>query len=114
MWFIFPQLRGLGMSTMSNYYGISGMEEAKAFLSHPVLGNGLKQLCTVLMETKSNQAELIFGFPDCKKLKSSMTLFSLAEGGENIFKKVIYKFYGGEYDEQTLLLIKSTDHQLPD
>ncbi|HIZ79312.1 MAG TPA: DUF1810 domain-containing protein [Candidatus Lachnoclostridium stercorigallinarum] len=106
MWYIFPQLRGLGMSRTSWYYGISGLEEAKAFLSHPVLGNHLLEISGVLLELPSDDAGEVFGFPDDRKLRSSMTLFACADPDQPMFPAVLGKFFGGSPDERTLELLK--------
>lgn len=101
MWYIFPQLKGLGSSPTSVYYAIQNQQEAKAYFAHPVLGQRLKEICEALLELSSCNAGEIFGFPDNRKLKSSMTLFYLASGDE-IFKRVLDKFFNGEFDPLTV------------
>ena len=105
MWFMFPQLRGLGTSTMAHLYGISGLSEAKAYLAHPVLSGRLYELCGELLKHKDKTALEIFGDIDEMKLKSSMTLFALTSEDYTIFDEVLEHFFGGEMDEVTVKLI---------
>ncbi len=105
MWFMFPQLRGLGTSTMAHLYGISGLGEAKAYLAHPVLSARLYELCGELLKHKDKTALEIFGDIDEMKLKSSMTLFALTSEDYTIFDEVLEHFFGGEMDEVTVKLI---------
>ena len=106
MWYIFPQLRGLGSSSMAHIYGLSGLEEAKAYLEHPWLSGRLYELCVALLQHKDKSANEIFGKIDAMKLKSSMTLFSLASGEKyTMFDQVLECFYDGEMDEATVRLI---------
>ena len=105
MWYMFPQLRGLGTSFMSNMYGISGLAEAKAYLAHPVLSGRLYELCGELLKHKDKTALEIFGDIDEMKLKSSMTLFALTNEDYTIFDEVLEHFFGGEMDELTVKLI---------
>ena len=110
MWYIFPQLKGLGMSYMANYYGLSGIDEAKAFLSDPYLGVRLKEITSALLSLKTSDALEVMGYPDNLKLKSSMTLFALASDlittDENVFKQFLDKYFNGEYDTLTIKLLK--------
>ena len=105
MWYMFPQLRGLGTSTMAHLYGISGLGEAKAYLAHPVLSERLYELCGELLKHKDKTALEIFGDIDELKLKSSMTLFALTSEDYTIFDEVLEHFFGGEMDEVTVKLI---------
>ena len=105
MWYMFPQLRGLGTSFMANMYGISGLAEAKAYLAHPVLSGRLYELCGELLKHKDKTALEIFGDIDEMKLKSSMTLFALTSEDYTIFDEVLEHFFGGEMDEVTVKLI---------
>ena len=105
MWFMFPQLRGLGTSTMAHLYGISGLGEAKAYLAHPMLSGRLYELCGELLKHKDKTALEIFGDIDEMKLKSSMTLFALTSEDYTIFDEVLENFFGGEMDEVTVKLI---------
>lgn len=105
MWYIFPQLAGLGKSDTARYYAIADRDEANAYLSHPVLGRHLIEICMALMEINGKSALEIFGSPDDLKLKSSMTLFGSLENRDSIFRKVLDKYYHGETDCITLKLI---------
>ena len=105
MWYMFPQLRGLGTSTMTHMYGISGLEEAKAYLNHPWLSGRLHELCMALLHHKDKSAYEIFGDIDSMKLKSSMTLFSLVSEEYTIFDEVLDRFFDGQMDELTVKII---------
>ena len=105
IWYIFPQLRGLGRSYMSDYYGIKDLEEAKAFLQNPYLGKNLKEISEALLELDSDNATQVMGIPDNMKLKSSMTLFACADPETDVFEKVLEKFYNGQKDGQTLKML---------
>lgn len=102
MWYIFPQLRGLGQSSMAWEYGIEDLDEAKAYLAHPILGARLLEICSAALYTSSNNAMEVFGFPDNLKLKSSMTLFEVADPQQPIFGQILMKFFNGERDSATL------------
>jgi uncharacterized protein (DUF1810 family) len=106
MWYIFPQVQGLGSSEASKYYGIRGLQEAAGFLKHPVLGGRLAHLCEALLGLETSNANQVFGSPDDLKLKSSMTLFSQVPGAGPVFKKVLQKFYKGQSDEATLRILR--------
>ena len=105
IWYIFPQLKGLGYSTYSEYYGLSGLEEAEAYYNHEVLGGRLLELCNILLSLKETSITQIMGYPDDLKLKSSMTIFYLATQNQ-IFKDVIDKYFNGEFCIRTMELIK--------
>ncbi|MCR4883614.1 MAG: DUF1810 domain-containing protein [Clostridiales bacterium] len=105
MWYIFPQVRGLGHSSMADFYGISGEEEARAYLADPVLGGRLNEICEALMELEDRDAGAIFGFPDVLKLRSSMTLFAEVSGPDSVFQQVLDAYYHGEKDERTLQIL---------
>ncbi len=105
MWYIFPQILGLGFSETSKFYAIKDINEAKAFLQHPVLSNRLNNICNELLKLKSNDANKIFGSPDDLKLKSSMTLFSSVDNADPVFRQVLEKFFNGEKDTRTLQII---------
>lgn len=105
MWYIFPQIAGLGSSSTAAYYAIRDLEEAKAFLADAYLGGNLREICRALLKLEENNPSRIFGWPDDLKLRSSMTLFSCAGDGESLFDDVLDKFYGGEKDELTLNLL---------
>ena len=102
MWYIFPQLRSLGQSSMAWEYGITDLEEAKEYLAHPILGVRLLEICNAAFNTSSNNAVEVFGFPDNLKLKSSMTLFEAADPQQAIFGQILMKFFNGERDSATL------------
>jgi uncharacterized protein (DUF1810 family) len=106
MWFIFPQLLGLGFSETSRYYAISNLEEAAAYLAHPLLGPRLITICKELLQLAENNAGLVFGSPDNMKLKSSMTLFAAVPGADPVFEAVLNKFFKGEKDVKTLSFLK--------
>lgn len=108
MWFIFPQFAGLGLSDVFKFYAIRSTEEAKAYLKHPVLGKRLNEVSRVLLELETDNARLIFGSPDDLKLHSCMTLFAIAdeENPDNLFKKVIDKFFRSKYDKNMLHILK--------
>ena len=106
MWYIFPQLRGLGKSRMAYVYGINGLEEAKAYLAHPVLSARLIEISEALLEHKGKDIEDILGDIDAMKLRSSMTLFALISENSSIFHQLLDCFYDGKLDEHTLELVK--------
>ncbi|MDE3183531.1 MAG: DUF1810 domain-containing protein [Bacteroidota bacterium] len=105
MWYIFPQIHGLGFSEVSRFYAIINMEEAENYLNHPVLGKRLVQISNVLLGLTTDNANIIFGSPDDLKLKSSMTLFSLLPNADPVFQRVLDKFFSGEKDQKTLQII---------
>jgi len=105
MWYIFPQIVGLGYSYTSQYYSIQSLEEAKAFLADPYLGRNLISICEALIGLDSNDAAEIFGSPDNMKLQSCMTLFSLADHGNPVFDKVLEKYFDGQPDHRTLRIL---------
>ena len=105
MWYIFPQLRGLGRSQMAYVYGINGLEEAKAYLTHPVLSARLIEISEALLEHKDKDIEDILGDVDAMKLRSSMTLFALISEENSVFHQVLDFFFNCEKDGYTLKLI---------
>ena len=109
MWWIFPQLKGLGFSYTSTEYGIADLEEAKAYLQNPYLHNNLVTICNALLQLESNDAGLVMGYPDDLKLCSSMTLFDCAGPDEAVFGQVIDKFFGGKRDERTIQMLRKTE-----
>ncbi|MCW3080189.1 DUF1810 domain-containing protein [Segetibacter sp.] len=104
MWYIFPQIQGLGFSETSMFYALKNLAEAREFLTHPVLGNRLIEICNELLKLESNDAHSIFGSPDDLKLKSSMTLFASLETN-HVFEQVLDKFFDGTKDDKTLDII---------
>jgi uncharacterized protein (DUF1810 family) len=107
MWFVFPQLKGLGRSANAEFYGLSGRAEAELYLGHEILGNRVMELVRILLSSGESDPKMIFGFIDAKKMKSSLTLFSLVDtSGEQLFQKCLDKFFDGEKDKFTLELLK--------
>ena len=102
IWFVFPQLAGLGRSELSRYYGIGSLEEARAYLADPVLGPRLVAVADALLATSGRSAEAILGSVDAMKVRSSMTLFRAADPSEPVFDAVLSRFYEGEPDPATL------------
>ena len=105
MWYIFPQIDGLGFSPTARHYAIKGIDEARAYLAHPTLGPRLVTICEALLSLPDTDAEPIFGWPDVLKLRSSITLFAAARPEEPVFDRVLAKFYGGEPDRRTLEIL---------
>ena len=104
MWYIFPQIQGLGFSSTAQYYAIRDLDEAKAYLAHPVLGPRLKEISEALLELDGLSAHEIFGYPDDLKLRSCMTLFRMADLNCAVFEQVLEKYYDGEPDRRTVEL----------
>jgi uncharacterized protein (DUF1810 family) len=102
MWFVFPQIAGLGLSAMSQRYAISSLAEARAYLEHPVLGRRAAECAAALTELRGRSAQDIFGGVDAVKLRSSMTLFASAADGDSIYQTVLDRYFGGEADPDTL------------
>ncbi len=108
IWFIFPQLSGLGSSENSKYYSISNLEEARFYLEHPILGSRLVSISEILLKLPTSDAHKILGSPDDMKLKSCMTLFSMIPQSDPVFGKVLDKFFDGKKDEKTIQLLETT------
>jgi uncharacterized protein (DUF1810 family) len=106
MWFVFPQLRGLGRSGMAERYGIASLDEARAYLAHPVLGKRLRDCCGLALAVQGSSAHAIFGSPDDSKFRSSLTLFSRAAPEDSVFGDCLRKYYKGVEDPATLALLK--------
>ena len=106
IWYIFPQIDGLGVSSISKFYAIKSEEEAQAYLKHPVLGERLLECSEILWTLEGKTASQIFGFPDDLKLKSSMTLFDYCSEENSIFHQILAMYFGGRRDEQTLKILK--------
>lgn len=100
MWFIFPQIAGLGHSAMAQRYAIRSLDEAKAYLAHPVLGPRLRECCDAVLAVEGKTAHAIFGSPDDLKFRSSLTLFDLASPND-IFHAALNQYFGGKADELT-------------
>ncbi len=106
MWFIFPQIEGLGFSATSRQYAIKSLAEARAYLGHPVLGPRLRECAAAALAVEGRTASDIFGYPDDMKLKSSMTLFALVAEQDSVFARVLDKYFGGERDARTFELAR--------
>jgi len=102
IWFVFPQLRGLGSSWMANHYGISARAEAEAYLQHPILGRRLIECVSLVNRIEDRSIQEIFGKIDALKFRSSMTLFAEAGLDQGVFIEALAKYFGGQADRQTL------------
>ena len=102
MWYVFPQIQGLGLSSTAQYYSIKDLQEARDFLAHPVLGRNLLEISNALLRLDTNNPSAVMGWPDDLKLCSCMTLFEAADPDEPVFGAVLDKFYHGERDRLTL------------
>ena len=105
MWYIFPQMKGLGYSEKSQYYGIESAEEAKAYLAHPVLGKRLQEISIALLGLPTSDPQTVFGYTDSLKLRSSMTLFYQVSHFI-VSERVLKKFFGGELDQKTISILE--------
>ena len=105
MWFIFPQIAGLGFSATAQRYAIRDMGEATAYLTHDVLGQRLIEIAKALMALPENNPTAIMGYPDDMKLRSSMTLFAQVDGADAVFQQVLDKFFDGKPDPNTLRIL---------
>lgn len=109
MWYIFPQLKMLGRSSTALYYGIDNLEEAKAYLEHPILGTRLREISSVLLALETNDPLAVMGYPDNLKLCSCMTLFSMATEDNQVFIDVLTKFFDGVADPYTINLLNNKE-----
>lgn len=107
MWYIFPQVLGLGYTSTSIQYAIKDLDEATAYLNHEVLGKRLIEISNALLALETNDAQKVFGSPDNMKLRSSITLFSLVPGADKVFESVLDKFFDGRKDDRTLQLLEA-------
>ena len=105
MWYIFPQIEGLGHSPTTRHYSIKSLEEARQYLAHPVLGARLVECAEAVLAVQGQSASDIFGHPDDWKLQSSMTLFKLVSGPRSVFERVLDKYYQGKQDSRTLQIV---------
>ena len=105
MWYIFPQIAGLGQSSTARYYSIRDLEEAREYYAHPVLGQRLREISGVLLKLRGSDPVAVFGGIDSMKLKSSMTLFAVAAPDDPLFQQVLDKYYAGEQDALTLRIL---------
>lgn len=110
MWYIFPQLKGLGHSCNSNFYGISGAEEAKEYLEQPILGQRLTEVSNAILNLATDSAVDVFGGIDSRKLKSSMTLFDFVSPND-IFARVLDKYFNGQRDNRTIKILETIDEK---
>ena len=110
MWFVFPQIVGLGRSPMAVSYAISSREEAIAYLNHPVLGPRLRVCSRLVADIHKRSIEYIFDYPDCIKFRSSMTLFAEVAPDNAIFKECLRRYFGGKSDASTLAQLRLSEH----
>jgi len=108
MWYVFPQMRGLGRSAMSDRYGISGLAEARAYLAHSLLGQRLMECANAVLSHRHQSATAIFGSPDDLKLRSSATLFARASAPGSLFEQILAVLFDGEEDPATIALIQAS------
>jgi uncharacterized protein (DUF1810 family) len=113
MWFIFPQLRGLGRSESSRYYGLASLKEAASYLAHPILGARLREITEVVIGLKTCNVEDVFPHPDDRKFHSSMTVFAIAADDTPVFESALVKYFKSELDPATRDLLKSKGDARP-
>ena len=111
IWYIFPQIKGLGHSYNSEFFGIVGSDEAKAYLDHPILGTRLREISKALLDCGKNAAEDIFGFPDVLKVKSCMTLFDMVSPND-VFNDVLFKYYESQRCNKTIWRLEFREEKL--
>jgi uncharacterized protein (DUF1810 family) len=102
MWYVFPQIRGLGFSYYANFFGISSLEEATAYVNHTILGPRLRECTRLVNAVEKRSIDQIFGWPDNLKFRSSMTLFAHATADNQVFNEALQKYFSGEYDSLTI------------
>jgi uncharacterized protein (DUF1810 family) len=107
MWFVFPQIAGLGNSEMARKYAIPNLADAKAYLSHDLLGSRLRECTEAVLAVEGRTAYEILGSPDDMKLKSCMTLFELADGPDSVFSDILMKYFEGQRDERSLTILNA-------
>jgi uncharacterized protein (DUF1810 family) len=107
MWFIFPQVDGLASSSMSQYYSIKSLEEARQYLAHPILGRRLLECTGIVLGLNQPNIMIIFDFPDNLKFHSCMTLFALVDKNQDVFARNLNKYFSGKMDTQTLAILES-------
>lgn len=107
MWFVFPQAEGLGRTTTSRHYAIRSLDEARAYLDHPVLGHRLVTCCEALLRIRDRSARAVMGDPDDLKLRSSMTLFATVAPEIGVFSRVLERFFEGEADPLTVEIVRA-------
>ena len=106
IWFIFPQIEGLGQSWTSKHYSIKSQKEARQYLQHPVLGSRLKECCEAVLALAEPDISKVLGYPDDLKFRSCMTLFAEAAGQDSIFTRLLDKYFAGKPDERTLEILR--------
>lgn len=106
IWYVFPQMKGLGFSQASQFYGLSGLDEARYYLAHPILGPRLRECVEAMLATGDKNAEDALGFTDAMKFRSSMTLFAQAAPQEALFAQALARFFAAEPDRKTLDLLQ--------
>ena len=111
IWYIFPQIQGLGFSATAQYYAIADLDEAKAYLQDPVLRDHLLEISNALLTLDSSDPSSVMGYPDDLKLRSSMTLFALADPDCRVFQNVLAKYYGGKRDERTVAIVSAKEKE---
>ena len=107
MWYVFPQIQGLGYSPTATKYAIRDIQEAKDYLHNDILGPRLEEICRAALEVGSDDPGIVFGYPDDLKLRSCMTLFEAADPGNGLFSMVLDKYFNGERDQKTLDILAS-------
>ena len=107
MWFVFPQIAGLGNSEMARKYAIPNLADAKAYLSHDLLGSRLRECTEAVLAVEGRTAHEILGSPDDVKLKSCMTLFEVADGPDSVFSSILEKYFEGQRDERSLMILNA-------
>lgn len=108
MWFVFPQIQGLGQSPTAKFYGITNLKEAESYMEHPVLGRHLIEISEALLKLENKTATEILGIPDDMKLRSSMTLFANTANAHPVFKQVLEKYFSGIPDELTIKILQQS------
>ena len=108
MWFIFPQIDGLGTSATARHYAIQSLDEANAYFAHPILGSRLIECTGLVNHVEGKSLREIFGAPDDMKFHSSVTLFSLIDSGDPVFERALNKYFSGELDQQTIAILGAT------
>lgn len=106
MWFVFPQLRGLGASAMADRYGLASADEARAYLAHPLLGPRLRECCALVLAVQGAAIDRILGYPDNLKFRSCLTLFDAVAPQEAVFRQCLDKYYGGRADPKTVAMLR--------
>ena len=111
IWYIFPQIQGLGFSSTAQYYAIADLDEAKAYLQDSVLRDHLLEISNALLALNSSDPSSVMGYPDDLKLRSSMTLFALADPACRVFQDVLDKYYDGKRDERTVAIVETKEKE---